>query len=275
MELILLSALLGLGLVIGLVGGDDDGDDSPPPANAGNDVITGTADADRIEAGAGDDIVNALGGNDQLFLGIGSDTANAGEGEDTVFGGGGADNVQGGPGDDRIFLEDGPDQSIGVDLAGIPQDGGNDLIRGGGGNDQLLDRFGMNELFGEEGADTINAVDNTGDNTPDELFGGFGMDTLIGDDGDELTGGERDDTFFGRFDETGEDPITITDYIDATETLTLEFDSATFTTPLSNADLSFNTLTGPDRVEVLVDGTVYAVLEGLTTTPTNVNVAMI
>ncbi|MEO0734620.1 MAG: hypothetical protein AAFZ52_17420, partial [Bacteroidota bacterium] len=51
---------------------------------------------------------------------------------------------------------------------------------GGGGNDQLLDRFGMNELFGEEGADTINAVDNTGDNTPDELFGGFGMDTLIG-----------------------------------------------------------------------------------------------
>ena len=279
MEIILLSALMGLGLVVGLLGSSDDDDE--PAANAGDDVITGTADADRIESGAGDDTVNSLGGNDTLFLGIGSDTANAGEGDDTVFGGGGADDVTGGPGDDVINLGDGPDTSQPFDLGGIPQDEGNDTINGGTGQDTITDSLGMNILRGNEGADQLNAVDVTGDNTADTLEGGFGADILIGDDGDTLRGDNvaaattQVDTFIGRFDELGEDPITVLDYEDATETLTLEFDSATFTTPLTNADLSFNTLTGPDRVEVLVDGTVYAVLEGLTTAPTNVTVSMI
>lgn len=276
MEFALLSALLGLGLLVGLVGGGDD-DDEPRPANAGDDNITGTAGPDTFETGAGDDTVNSLGGDDKLFLGIGSDTANAGEGKDTVFAGGGADDVTGGPGNDSVFLEDGPDTSVPFDLGGIPQDLGNDIIRGGTGQDTITDSLGANDLFGDEGADVLNAVDVPGDNTPDTLKGGFGADTLIGDDGDTLTG-EGDpanpqiDSFEGWFDEIGEDPITITDFDVTNETLILEFDSATFTTPLTNGDLSFNTLV--DSVEVAVDGTVYAVLQGTTTTPTNVTVQM-
>ncbi len=272
MDLILLSLLLGAGAVLGLLAGGGTSDNSAE--NAGDDIITGTAGEDRIEAGAGNDIVNALDGDDQIFLGIGDDTANAGAGEDRVFGGGGQDDVLGGPGNDEIFLEGGDDRSIGADLGGIPQDGGDDLIRGGPANDDILDRFGTNRLFGEEGADTLNAVDDPGDDTPDELSGGFGADMLIGDDGDQFTGGDNVDAFTGAFDELGEDPVRITDFDTANETLRLQFDGATFA-PVSNADISFNTLTGPDRVEVLVDGTVYAVLEGATAPPANVTVEMV
>ncbi|MEM1064039.1 MAG: hypothetical protein AAGJ74_00935 [Pseudomonadota bacterium] len=272
MELIFLSLLLGVGAVVGLLGGGDSDDDGP--ANAGDDTIIGTALADRIEAGAGNDVVNSLEGDDQLFLGVGDDTANAGPGEDRIFGGGGKDDVQGGPGNDTISLDGGNDRSVGVDLGGIPQDGGDDTIRGGPANDVILDRFGTNRLFGDEGADTLNAVDDSGDNTPDELSGGFGTDTLIGDDGDQFAGNDGLDAFTGAFDEIGEDPVRISDFDTANETLRLQFEDATFA-PVSNADLSFNTLNAPDRVEVLVNGTVYAVLEGATAPPANVTVEMV
>ncbi|MEM9474385.1 MAG: hypothetical protein AAGA71_03790 [Pseudomonadota bacterium] len=277
MEFALLSVLVGLGLTVSLLGGGD-GDDDAPAANAGDDVITGTDGPDRIEAGAGDDIVNALGGNDQLFLGIGSDEANAGEGDDTVFAGGGSDIVTGGPGNDEVFLDDGPDRSIGADLMGVPQDGGNDTINGGGGNDEILDRFGTNTLRGNEGADILNAVDNPGDGTPDRLFGGFGSDTLIGDDGDTLTGdgdpmNTQVDTFEGRFDELGEDNIILTDFDPATETLTLTFDSGTFAA-LDNSDLTFSQDGVTGDVQLFVDGTLVAILEGQTPgfTPTGITV---
>lgn len=278
MELVFLSVLLGLGAIIGLSGGDDGGDDAsttPPPANAGPDNIIGTSGDDRIEAGAGDDTVDGGAGNDTIFLGIGSDTANGGPGNDTIFGSGGADNVTGGPGDDQVFLEDGTDESTPSDIGGIPQDGGNDIIRGGGGNDILSDRYGTNELYGDEGADTLRAVDAFGDGTPDQLFGGFGVDLLIGDDGDTMSGGAREDDFIGVFDEAGDGAVTITDFDRNTETLTLQFATGTFPT-FTDGDITADLVTSPGNILISVGGNVVAVLQGQTVfNPASVSVQMI
>lgn len=262
MELILLTALLGVGLIAGLAGGGgDDGGGGGPLS--GPDVIDGTDGDDRIESGAGDDVVTGGLGNDTIFLGIGADIANGNEGDDTIWGGGGPDRVTGGPDDDRIFLEGGDDESTASDIGGIPQDGGNDLIRGGEGNDVISDRYGSNELYGEEGADTLFAVDADGDDTPDLLSGGFGRDTLIGDDGDTMTGGEREDTFEAVFNEVGDGSVTITDFDRSTETLTFEFDSSVFPT-YTVTDIMPDFTTSPGDLILTIDGNTVAVLEGVT-----------
>ncbi|NNF71611.1 MAG: hypothetical protein HKN02_05395 [Rhodobacteraceae bacterium] len=271
MELILLTALLGTAALIGLIGGgSDDGDAAADsPSNSGPDVINGTDGDDRIEAGAGDDIVNGGAGNDTIFLGIGSDTANGGPGEDRIFGNNGADTVTGGPGDDQIFLEGGNDESTPSDIGGIPQDGGNDIIRGGTENDIISDRYGANELYGEEGADTLRAVDFPGDDTPDLLFGGFGADLLIGDDGDIMEGGAREDDFVAVFDESGDSAVTITDLDRLTETLTFQFERSVYAPnpgdpDITTADITPDFTTSPGDIILRLDGTPVAVLEGQT-----------
>jgi Ca2+-binding RTX toxin-like protein len=103
----------------------------PPPApgtgtgTPGDDVITGTAAANTIDAGNGNDIVNALAGND---------TVNGGDGNDVLDGGNGADRLFGGTGDDRMLGGAGADRLDGGE--------GNDLMAGGAGNDILTGGFG-------------------------------------------------------------------------------------------------------------------------------------
>lgn len=267
MELIVLSILFGVGIAFALGGGSDGGGGSggDPGFTDGPDVITGTEEADRLTSGAGDDTVNGLGGDDQIFLGPGRDVANGGEGDDEIFGEGGGDVVTGGPGNDRIFLGDGFDESTEFVLDGVPQDLGDDLIRGGADNDVITDTHGSNQIFGEEGADVIFAVDNIGvEGQPDILSGGFGTDLIFGDDGDIITGGAREDTFVAVFDEANDDPVTITDYDPATETLTFDFHAGEFPA-LTNGDLSSTYSPVQQIVRILVDAgsgpVVVAVLE--------------
>lgn len=63
--------------------------------SAFNDVLNGTAAANRIFGGAGDDEIYGLEGGD-IWLG-------GGEGNDLIQGGSGADNIEGGAGADRLY----------------------------------------------------------------------------------------------------------------------------------------------------------------------------
>ena len=100
-----------------------------PPAGGGgtldNDMLTGTATANLIEALAGNDAVYALGGNDTVNGGAGNDIVDAGAGNDRVNGGAGNDLLWGGLGADNL--------SGGA---------GNDLLDGGAGRDILTGGFG-------------------------------------------------------------------------------------------------------------------------------------
>jgi Ca2+-binding RTX toxin-like protein len=78
----------------------------------GNDTITGTAFADKIDGGTG---------NDTLTGGNGDDTLTGGAGSDTLTGGPGADTLSGGTGDDT--------------LTGAAADGGKDTLNGNAGTD--------------------------------------------------------------------------------------------------------------------------------------------
>lgn len=62
---------------------------------AGNDALTGSATANRIDGGAGNDVLLGLGGADALV---------GGSGADSLTGGAGADGLWGGTGADRFFL---------------------------------------------------------------------------------------------------------------------------------------------------------------------------
>lgn len=62
----------------------------PPPANIpteNDDVLTGTADADTINALGGDDTLDGLEGDDTLFGGEGDDTVIGSAGNDVLYGG--------------------------------------------------------------------------------------------------------------------------------------------------------------------------------------------
>jgi serralysin len=60
-------------------------------ATEGNDILSGTAKADFINALGGNDRVSGLGGNDTLYGGAGNDTLDGGAGKDLLIGGAGND----------------------------------------------------------------------------------------------------------------------------------------------------------------------------------------
>ena len=72
----------------------------------GDDAVTGTAEANRIETGAGEDTLTGLWGADILDGGAGGDTLNGGPGNDLIIGGGGADTLNGGS---HVHAVDGQD----------------------------------------------------------------------------------------------------------------------------------------------------------------------
>ena len=61
-----------------------------------DDVVTGTAEPNRIETGAGADTLNGGAGADTLDGGAGADAIQGGAGNDLIIGGGGADTLNGG-----------------------------------------------------------------------------------------------------------------------------------------------------------------------------------
>ena len=76
---------------------------------AGNnaDIITGTADVDKVKSRGGDDNVTAKGGGDKVNGGGGDDKVNGGGGNDVLDGGPGKDLIIGGKGKDTCYITKG------------------------------------------------------------------------------------------------------------------------------------------------------------------------
>jgi alpha-tubulin suppressor-like RCC1 family protein len=140
-------------------------DPGPGGATNGDDVLNGTAAADKICGLFGNDIVNGLAGNDTLFgdacddktkrlFGAqattdGNDKLNGGDGNDTMYGAGGKDTMKGGKGKDKLFGGDGNDTLSG--------EAGSDSLDGGRGNDKLTGGADVNKYKGGDGNDVLSA----------------------------------------------------------------------------------------------------------------------
>ncbi|MEZ5615820.1 MAG: calcium-binding protein, partial [Rhodocyclaceae bacterium] len=82
-------------------------------AEAGDDVIVGTALSDTIDAGDGNNVIDSGSGNDEVIAGSGNDTIAAGAGADMIYASEGDDVITGGEGDDFIDAGPGNDRAIG------------------------------------------------------------------------------------------------------------------------------------------------------------------
>ena len=167
--------------------------------SAYDDLMSGSAGANRLFSGRGDDTLNGLGGNDTLTGGVGNDlllggfgfdTLEGGDGEDSLSGQGNADLLVGGAGDDRL-------------LGGA----GFDILEGGGGFDTLLGGDDADRLYGGDDDDLLSGGLTTGFSVDglwgeagnDTLYGNLGFDLLDGGIGnDVLDGGGQADNLFGR-----------------------------------------------------------------------------
>lgn len=160
---------------------------------AGDDVLTGDANDNKLFGYAGSDTLYGLGGNDELDGGAGADTMAGGTGDDYYHVDEAADAIveAAGAGYDVILLAgatynlgtasveeiwslySGNSTIIGSAIANaIHADIGDDWIEGRGGNDYLV---------GDAGNDRLD-----GGNGNDELNGGSGDDLMIGGLGDDL-----------------------------------------------------------------------------------------
>jgi Ca2+-binding RTX toxin-like protein len=159
--------------------------------------VTGTTNADSVTGtcfGANSALTfSGLGGDDTVSagsctgssvdLGDGNDTATAG-GTDSIRSGTGADTLDGGDGRDTVDRQ-----------------AGNDAVRGGGGRDLLIGGAGS-DVF-EGGADTDSAsfeyhtaaVNVTLDNQAND--GQSGENDRVASDVENLIGGAGDDTLVG------------------------------------------------------------------------------
>jgi Ca2+-binding RTX toxin-like protein len=203
-------------------------------AGSGPDSVKGGVGSDRIDAGPGEDEVVGDNGSDTVLAGPGSDTVIGKRGNDRLLGGPGArdfldsglgdDTLDGGPGDlDQVIGGVGNDR-----LAGGPGDG--DLLRPDFGRDYVDGGAGLhdtasfavsgegNVVFGEggvtvdltagtasgDGEDAFAGIEDVvgtpfadtvrGDAGPNLLFGGGGIDDLVGiGAGDAAFGGAGKD----------------------------------------------------------------------------------
>jgi Ca2+-binding RTX toxin-like protein len=141
----------------------------------GNDVLVGSARANRLEGGSGGDVLDGGRGADVLIGGAGKDQvtyASRTAAVSVTIGNGLADDGEAGEGD----LVDGSVE---------------DLV-GGQGDDVLVGSPSVNHLIGGPGADILD-----GDDGNDWLMGQGGADTLDGGPGvDHFIGGGGNDTFY-------------------------------------------------------------------------------
>ena len=118
-----------------------------------DETFTGTDVVVSFFAKGGVDTVNARGGNDELYDEAGGDILNGENGDDTILGNSLVlyDHYHGG--DTRYTNEEW--------AAAV---GGNDTLNGGLGGDELQGEVGDDKLYGNDG-----------------LYGGGGVDTMLGD----------------------------------------------------------------------------------------------
>jgi Ca2+-binding RTX toxin-like protein len=119
-----------------------------PATRVGAGVLDGTFRDDVLVGTAGANKINGRGGNDRICSGGGNDVVTGGPGNDTIQAGGGKDHVSG--------------------------NAGNDVANGGVGEDRLLGGTGMDRVSGNPGDDVLNG----GPGSPDRCDGGPGVDRL-------------------------------------------------------------------------------------------------
>ena len=266
LALFAIPALLGVGLAYDYFtdeedDGDENGNDQPIEITLDTDVVgfVGTEAKEHVEANALDNDLRGGDGNDKLSGHEGNDTIDTGAGDDRIFGGAGDDVAIGGDGDDRIFLSDGDDTAVASPNGSA--DAGDDLIRGGAGQDRITDGYGSNTIFGDTGSDWISSIDSDGSpDTPDTVHGGFGDDLVIGDAGDELTGGEGEDGFVvaARSDETGM-PAMLLDF-DVRDDL---FSVVLLEEPETAPEITFEHIAETNQLAALVNGQQVALLNDI------------
>lgn len=147
-------------------------------AEGGDDVIMGTAQADRFFGGAGNDEINGAGGDDLIVDTRGNNDLVGGAGRDTIIGGTGVLDGDGGAGNDILI------GGIGNDV--LNGGNGNDVLRGDptgsfvAGDDRLLAGAGNDVLEGGGGADTFvfNLAD--GNNRITDFERGIDIIDLVG-----------------------------------------------------------------------------------------------
>jgi Ca2+-binding RTX toxin-like protein len=192
---------------------------------AADDMLTGSALAERIVGRDGNDTVSGLGGDDVLSGGDGADFLQGGAGDDWINGGAGVDAMNGGNGDDVYHVDHGGDIVDETGAAGIDRVGaevsfnlanatrvrgdveklvlrGTDDLDGYGNalDNVLIGNAGNNVLYGATGDDVLSGGDGSdrfaGAAGDDRVLGGAGADTLTGGAGaDRLRGGLGGDTF--------------------------------------------------------------------------------
>lgn len=215
------------------------------------DLVTGTNEADTLIADynsafltgrGGDDLLIGAVGDDDIVGGLGNDTGLGGAGDDTIRGEGGDDSLSGGTGEDEIFGAEGADTLFGGDgadsLAGGDGDDsliggdGDDTLHGVQGDDSLSGGAGEDVLFGGRGADTLCGVEEEGEAERDFLNGGDGDDQVIAGAGDVVTSGSGADTVILDFlDARGNEPVFITDFTTAEDTLVISYEDTDGTAP--------------------------------------------
>ena len=204
---------------------------------SGGRVIYGTDGGETLTGGAGNDVLDGKGGADVLYGEGGNDTLSAGDSAaDTLYGGAGDDTYVVSTGDQVI---EGPDGAGGMDtviVSGswtnpygverviLSEDAAsqNGAITGNYANETLIGNAGDNVIDASQGDDVI---DGKGGN--DTLYGGMGyggsgVDTISGGDGDDdihlsrgrATGGSGADTFtiYTSGQQMGSFAVTITDF---------------------------------------------------------------
>ena len=170
-----------------------DGVGTPTANHNANDFIVATPGfSGRMRGFDGDDAIFGGSGPDRIFGGAGDDLLVGGGGDDTLFGGAGDDILRGGPGAD--VLNGGPGSNSAdyrFSAQGVFVNLTNGRAEGGQAEGDVLRN--IQNLIGGAGDDTL-----IGDGGPNTLTGGHGDDVLRGRAGrDELRGGPGDDRIYG------------------------------------------------------------------------------
>jgi Ca2+-binding RTX toxin-like protein len=172
----------------------------------GGDIVTGTSADEQFSLGAGDDSLDAGAGNDTIDGGPGNDLLRGGLGSDIINGGDGTDTA--------TYDERGPSEPVTVTLQTPGDDGAageNDTLQnienvtGGASNDTLIGDDGPNVLVGGPGLNTLSGLGGN-----DQIIGGDSRDVITGGPGnDQLYGGGDDDSI-----DAYADPKPDTDVVD-------------------------------------------------------------
>ncbi|MEP7006680.1 MAG: hypothetical protein ABI810_11910 [Sphingomonas bacterium] len=181
--------------------------------HGGNDTLNGGDGRDRLDGGDGDDVLIGGNGYNILIGGAGADVldgradygfnvasyVNATSGVSLSLINGGTGGEAAGDSFFNIYEVDGSayaDQIEGDDLGNnLIGDAGDDVLSGLGGSDYLDGGLGADALYGGDGNDTNfeSPYAFVDDDAVDHVYGGAGIDNLMGGAGDVIDGGAGND----------------------------------------------------------------------------------